>query len=78
LAQEDALGRLQQECTALEVAQATLKPREDEVSKLKGELVEISVSLADARQSLEELEATVLGLQQPTEDARHALEAERK
>jgi hypothetical protein len=56
------LGRLQQERTALEGAQATLKQREDEATKLNGELVQLSISLADARQSLEEQEATVLNL----------------
>jgi hypothetical protein len=34
LAREEALGRLQQERTTLEGAQATLKQQEDEVSKL--------------------------------------------
>jgi chromosome segregation ATPase len=78
LAREEALGQLQQEHAALEGVQATLKEREDEVSRLNGELVETFVSLADARQSLEEQGATVLGLQQAAEDARQALEAERK
>jgi hypothetical protein len=78
LAREEALDRLQQERTVLKGAQATLKRREDEASKLNGELVQISVSLADARQSREEQEATVLSLQQANEDARQALEAEKK
>jgi hypothetical protein len=78
LAREEALGRLQQERTALEGAQATLKQREDKASKLNGELVQLSVSLADARQSLEEQETMVLSLQQAAEDARQALEAEKK
>jgi hypothetical protein len=78
LAREEALGRLQQERTALEGAQATLKQWEDEASKLNGELVQLSVSLADARQCLEEQEATVLSLQQAAEDTRQALEAEGK
>jgi hypothetical protein len=39
LAWEEALDRLQQERTALEGAQAALKQREDEASKLNGELV---------------------------------------
>jgi hypothetical protein len=39
LAREEALGWLQQECTTLEGAQATLKKREGEASKLNGELV---------------------------------------
>jgi hypothetical protein len=73
LARKEALGQLQQERAALEGAQATLKEREDEVSRLNGELVETCISL-----SLEEQGATVLGLQQAAEDARQALEAERK
>jgi chromosome segregation ATPase len=52
--QEEALGRLQQERTALEGAQATLKQREVEASKLNGELVQLSISHEDLRQSLEE------------------------
>jgi hypothetical protein len=54
LAREEALGQLQQERTALEGAPATLKQREDEVSRLNGELVQISISHEDLRQSLEE------------------------
>jgi hypothetical protein len=78
LAREEALGRLQQKRAALEGAQATLKQREDEASKLNRELVQLSVSLADTRQSLEEQETTVLSLQQVAEDAHQALEAEKK
>jgi hypothetical protein len=78
LAREGALGRLQQECAALEGAQATLKQRDDEVSRLNRELTQLSVSHEDLRQSLEEQEATVLSLQQAAEDARQALEAEKK
>jgi hypothetical protein len=78
LAREEALSRLQQERTALEGAQATLKQQEDEALKLNGELVQLSVSLADACQSLEEQEATVLSLQQAAEDTCQALEAEKK
>jgi septal ring factor EnvC (AmiA/AmiB activator) len=78
LAWEEALGQLQQERATLEGARATLKEQEDEVSRLNGELVETCVSLADTRQSLEEQGATNLGLQQAAEDARQALEAERK
>jgi hypothetical protein len=62
LAWEEALGLLHQERVALEGAQATLKQREDEVSRLNGELVHISISHEDLRQSLEEQEATVLNL----------------
>jgi predicted nuclease with TOPRIM domain len=62
LAREEALGRLQQECTTLEGAQATLKQQEDEVSKLNEELVQLSISHEDLHQSLEEQETTVLDL----------------
>jgi hypothetical protein len=78
LAREEVLGRLQQERTALEGAQAALKQREDEVSRLNGELVQLSISHEDLRQSLEEQEATVRDLQLGGEEARQALEAERK
>jgi chromosome segregation ATPase len=78
LAREEVLGRLQQERTTLEGAQATVKQREEEASKLNGELVQLSVSLADAHQSLEEQDTTVLSLQRAAEDARQALEAEKK
>jgi hypothetical protein len=53
LAREEALGRLQQERVALEGAQAALKQREDEASKLNGELVQLCISHEDLRQSLE-------------------------
>jgi hypothetical protein len=49
LAQEEALGQLQQERAALEGAQATLKQREHEVSRLNGELVQISILHKDLR-----------------------------
>jgi hypothetical protein len=44
-------------------AQATLKQRDEEISRLNGELTQLSVSHEDLRQSLEEQEATVLSLQ---------------
>jgi predicted nuclease with TOPRIM domain len=78
LAREEALGRLQQERTALEGAQAALKQWEDKVSRLNGELVQISISHEDLRQSLEEQEATVRDLQRGGEEVRQALEVERK
>jgi predicted nucleic acid-binding Zn-ribbon protein len=78
LAREEAHGQLQQECTTLEGAQATLKQRDEEVSRLNGELTQLSVSHEDLRQFLEEQEATVLGLRQAAEDACKTLEAERK
>jgi hypothetical protein len=59
-------------------AQATLKQRDEEVSRLDGELNQLSVSHEDLCQSLEEQEATVLSLRQAAEDTRKALEAEKK
>jgi two-component sensor histidine kinase len=60
LAREEALGQLQQERATLEGAQASLKEREDEVSKFNGELVQLSISHEDLSQSLEEQEARFL------------------
>jgi hypothetical protein len=48
------------------------------VSRLNKELVQISVSHEDLRQSLEEQEATVLNLQRQAEEARQSLEGEKK
>jgi DNA repair exonuclease SbcCD ATPase subunit len=56
----------------------TLKQRDEEISRLNGDLTQLSFSHEDLRQSLEQQEATVLYLRQATEDAREALEAERK
>jgi hypothetical protein len=72
------LGQLQQERAALEGAQASLKEPEDEVSKLDGELIALSISHEDQRRSLEEQGATVVSLQQAVEGGRQALEAEKK
>jgi hypothetical protein len=41
---------------------ATLKQGDDEVTRLNGELTQLSVSLADQRQAIEEQEAVILGL----------------
>jgi hypothetical protein len=54
MAREEALGQLRRERAALEEARATLKKQEEEVSRLNGELVQISISHEDQRQSLEE------------------------
>jgi septal ring factor EnvC (AmiA/AmiB activator) len=62
MAGEEALGQLQRERAALEEARATLKQQEDEVSRLNGELVQISMSHEDLRQPLEEQEASFLKL----------------
>jgi predicted RNase H-like nuclease (RuvC/YqgF family) len=78
LAQEEALGQLQQERATLEGAWAALKQREDEASKLNGELVHLSISHEDLRQSLEEQEATVHDLRREAEEARKSLEVEKK
>jgi chromosome segregation ATPase len=78
LAQEEALGQLQQERAALKGAQAALKRWEDEASKLNGELVQLSISHENLRLSLEEQEATVRDLRREAEEARKALEVEKK
>jgi septal ring factor EnvC (AmiA/AmiB activator) len=70
MAWEEALGQLQQERAALEGARAMLKQQEDEVSKLNGELVQISISHEDLCQSLEEQEASFLKLQRQAEETR--------
>jgi hypothetical protein len=56
----------------------SLKKREDEVSKLDGELIALSISNEDQRRTLEEQSATVISLQQAVEGGRQALEVERK
>jgi hypothetical protein len=58
--------------------QATLKQRDEEVSRLNGELTQLSLSHEDLHQSLEEQEAMVLSLRQAAEDTRKTLEAEKK
>jgi hypothetical protein len=57
---------------------ASLKEREDEVSKLDGELIALSISNEDQRRTLGEQRATVVNLQQAVEGGRQALEVERK
>jgi hypothetical protein len=69
---------LEWEHAALEGAQASLKEREEEVSKLDGELIALSISNEDQRRSLEEQSATVVSLQQAVEGGRQALEVKRK
>jgi hypothetical protein len=56
----------------------SLKERKDEVSKLDGELIALSISNADQHRTLEEQSATVVSLQQAVESGRQALEGERK
>jgi hypothetical protein len=54
MARKEALGQLQRERSALEEARATLQKQQEEVSRLNGELLQISISHEDQRQSLEE------------------------
>jgi chromosome segregation ATPase len=74
----DARAALERECAALEGARTSLKEREDEVSKLDGELIALSISNEDQRRTLEEQSATVVSLQQAVEGGCQALEVERK
>jgi hypothetical protein len=78
VASEEAQDQLQWERAALEEARATLKLRDEEISRLDGELNQLSVSHKDLRQAVEEQEAAILGLQQTAETARAALEMEKK
>jgi hypothetical protein len=54
LVRKEALGQLQRERAALEEVQASLKKQQEEVSRINGELVQISISHKDQRQALEE------------------------
>jgi hypothetical protein len=62
----------------LEKAQATLKLRDAEITRLTGELVQEGVSYEERRQAREEKDVAILDLQQATEIARAALEMEKK
>jgi mannitol/fructose-specific phosphotransferase system IIA component len=74
----EARAVLEQERAAHEGARTSLKEREDEVSRLDGELIALSISHKDQRRSLEEQSAKVVGLQQAVEGGRQALEAKKK
>jgi hypothetical protein len=78
MAREEVLGQLQRERAALEEVRASLKKQEEEVSRLNGELVQISISHEDQRQALEEQEASYLKLQREAEETRLSLEVEKK
>jgi chromosome segregation ATPase len=78
MALEEAQGQLQRERAALEEARATLKLRDEEISRLDGELNQLSVSHEDLRQASEEKDAMILDLQQAAETARTALKSEKK
>jgi hypothetical protein len=72
----DARAVLERERAALEGVRTSLKERKDEVSKLDGELIALSISNEDQRRTLEEQSATVVSLQQAVEGGRQALEVE--
>jgi hypothetical protein len=78
MAWEEVQGQLQQERASLERAQATLKLRDEEVTRLNGEMAQLSVSYEDQCQDGEEKDAVILDLQRAAESARAALETEKK
>jgi chromosome segregation ATPase len=78
MSREEAQGQLQQERAALEEARATLKLRDEEISRLDGELNQLSVSHENLRQAGEEKDAMILDLHQMAETVCMALEAEKK
>jgi hypothetical protein len=51
MAQAEAQGLLQQERVVLEKAQATLKLQDEEVTRLNGELAQLSISYEDQHQA---------------------------
>jgi chromosome segregation ATPase len=77
-AREEAQGQLQRERAALERVQATIKLRDDEITRLSCELVQEGVSYEDLRQASEEKDAIILELQQAATTARSSLESEKK
>jgi hypothetical protein len=78
MAREEAQRQLQQERAALEKVHATLKLRDEEVTRLNGELAQLSVSYEDQCQAGEKKDATILDLQRAAETARAALKTEKK
>jgi mannitol/fructose-specific phosphotransferase system IIA component len=74
----EARAALERERAALEGARKSLKEREDEVSRLDGELIALSISHEDQRRSLKEQGATVVALQQAVEGGCQVLEVEKK
>jgi hypothetical protein len=59
-------------------AQATIKLRDEKITRLSGELVQEGVSYEELRQADEEKDAVILELQQTAATARASLESERK
>jgi chromosome segregation ATPase len=62
MVQQEAQGQLQWERAALEKARVTLKLRDEEVTRLNGELAQLSVSYEDQLQAGKEKDATILDL----------------
>jgi hypothetical protein len=62
----------------LEEARATLKLRDEEITRLSGELVQEGVSYEDLWQASEEKDTVILELQQEAATARTTLESEKK
>jgi hypothetical protein len=63
---------------AREAAQKSLEERNTAFSKVKGELIELSIASANQEQALQEQGETVNGLELAVEAERRALEVERK
>jgi hypothetical protein len=78
MAREEAQDQLQLEHAVLEEARATLKLRGEEISRLDGELNQLSISHKDLHQAGEEKDAMILDLQQAADTTRAALETEKK
>jgi hypothetical protein len=74
MAREEAQGQLQWERATLEEAQATLKLREQEITRLSGKLVQEGVSYEELRQAGEEKDIVILKLQQAAATACTSLE----
>jgi chromosome segregation ATPase len=74
----DTRSALERERVAREATQKSLEERHVEFSKLKGELVVLSIMSAIQEQSLKEQSDTIISLQQAVEAERRALEVERK
>jgi uncharacterized beta-barrel protein YwiB (DUF1934 family) len=72
------VGPTPRERAALKEVRATLKLRDEEVSRLNGELVQLSISYEDQRQAGEEKDASILKLQLAAKATRVALEMEGK
>jgi hypothetical protein len=78
MALEEAQGQLQRERAALEEERATLKLRDEEISRIDGKLNQLSISHEDQRRAGEEKDAMILDLKQVAKAARMALETEKK